>query len=125
MPRRHHKKSKRTKNITWGNGNMKYDIEPKTTYDNAIRWNINQIEEKMDTVRVYKENLEKIFNKEFQTEYCLINTNREQITVTLQLLELTHEDIRKLNEIADEYIIQPNGSDVVSVQIFQFKGEEE
>ena len=103
------------------------ELRPKTTLDRAIRWNINQIEERMDTVRVYKENLEKIFSKEFTNnlEYCQINTNREQITVTLQLLELTHEDIRKLNEIADEYIIEPDGCDVVSVQIFQFKGEEE
>lgn len=99
----------------------------KTTLDWTIRWNINQIGERMDTVRVYKENLEKIFCKEFtdNLEYCEINTNREQITVTLHLLQLTHEDIRKLNEIADEYIIEPSGSDVVSVQIFQFKGEEE
>ena len=97
----------------------------KTTLDWTIRWNINQIEERMDSVRVYKENLEKIFNKEFPVEYCLINTNREQVTVNLHLLELTDEDIRKLNEIACEYIIEPNGSDVVSVQIFKFKGAEE
>lgn len=98
-----------------------------TTLDRAIRWNINQIEERMDSVRVYKENLEKIFCKEFadNLEYCQINTNREQITVTLHLLELTQDDIRNLNEIADYYIIEPAGSDVVSVQIFRFKGEEE
>lgn len=97
------------------------------TLDCTIRWNINQIEERMDTVRVYKENLEKIFCNEFTNnlEYCEIDTNREQITVTLQLLELTHEDIQKLNEIADEYIIEPAGCDVVSLKIFQFKGAEE
>ena len=93
--------------------------------DWTIRWKLHQIDEKMDSVRVYKEDLEKIFSKEFNIENCLINTNREQIIVTLYLLELTHEDIRKLNEIADEYIIESSDSDVVSLTIFQFKGAEE
>ena len=100
-------------------------LAPKLDW--TIRWNINQIEERMDSVRVYKENLEKIFSKEFTNnlEYCQINTDGEGVTVTLQLLELTHDDIRKLNEIADEYIIEPAGCDVVLLQIFQFKGAEE
>ena len=103
------------------------ELRPQTTLDRLIRGNINQIEEKMDSVRVYRENLERIFSKEFTNnlEYCQINTDKEDVTVTLQLLELTHDDIRKLNEIADEYIIEPAGCDVVSLQIFQFKGAEE
>ena len=101
------------------------ELRPETTLGRLIRLNINQLQEKMDTARVYVKNLEKIFYKEFRTEYCKINTDGEDVTVTLQLLELTQDDIRKLNEIATLYTIEPAGSDVVSLQIFQFKGAEE
>lgn len=98
-------------------------LAPKLDW--TIRWNIKQIKEQMDLLQVYEENLEKIFNEEFMTEYCHINTDGENVTVTLHLLELTEDGISKLNEIADDYIIKPCGCDVVSLQIFQFKGAEE
>jgi hypothetical protein len=79
----------------------------------------------MDSVREYREDLEQIFNGEFPTEYCQIYTGGSNVTVTLHLLELTQVEIRKLNEIASTYTIEPCGSDVVSLKIFQFKGGEE
>ena len=99
------------------------ELRPETILGGAIRWNIKSLEEKIDTSRVYVKNLEKIFYKEFQTEYCQINTSGENVTVTLHLLELTQDDVLKLNRIATLYTIEPAGSDVVSLQIFQFKGE--
>ena len=101
------------------------DIQPETTLDRAIRWNINQLEEKIDTARVYKKNLEKIFYKEFQTEYCQINTDSEDVSVTLHLSELTQDDIQKVNEIASLYIIESHNCDVFLLRIFQFKGVDE
>lgn len=97
----------------------------KTTLDGMIRGNIHQIEEKIDSVRIYKENLEKIFYKEFLTQCCQINTGGEDVTVTLFLSELTQDDVLKLNEIASLYTIEPCGADSFSVEIFQFKGVEE
>jgi len=97
-------------------------LEPKLDW--TIRWNINQIEEKMDSVRINKENLEKIFCKEFNIEHCQINTDGENVTVTLHLSELTQDDIQKLNEIASLYTIEPHNSEVC-LRIFQFKGAEE
>lgn len=101
------------------------DLQPETTLFRAVRFNINQIEEKIDSVRVYKEELEKILYKEFPTEYCQIYTGGSNVTATLHLLELTQVEIRKLNEIASTYTIEPCGSDVVSLKIFQFKELEE
>ena len=101
------------------------ELRPETTLDRLIRWNINQLQEKIDTSKVYVKNLEKIFYKEFRTEYCQINTDKEDVTVTLHLLELTQDDVLKLNEIATLYTIEPAGCDVVSLKIFQFKGAEE
>ena len=101
------------------------DLQPQTTFDRSIRWNIKSLEEKIDTARVYVKNLEEVFYKEFRTEYCHIDTNRENVTVTLHLLELTQDDILKLNRIATLYTIEPAGCDVVSVQILKFKGAEE
>ena len=101
------------------------ELRPQTILGGAIRWNIKSLEEKIDTARVYIKNLEKIFYKEFRTEYCKINTNEDDVTVTLHLLELTQDDVLKLNEIATLYTIEPAGSDVVSLKIFQFKGAEE
>jgi len=94
-------------------------IEPNK---NSLRWLLEHLKQTKKVEQNYKDNLKEIFYDSFQAELCTITYDGEgKITVKLHLTELTQNDVKKLNEIADLYTIIPEDETCFFLEI-SFKG---